>query len=625
MTGNRVPKINSHVARLNRFLPFSTAHDQIYEEYQTGIDGLNLGTIALAYAERALKSGAGCIVLTGDAGHGKTHMCRRLIETVLGYDGNEARRLLVTKCDGASAIPSAPGKLNINVRIHKDFSELEPKAAANLLEGVSSHAGETLVVCANEGRLRAIVNSAGAGKVCEAIRNTFQRSFETGQSSLDGKIHIVNLNYQSVAARADGSQGSLIQRTIRNWAADRRRWGERGCGSCSVADRCPIRRNRSLLADDGEISDRRVARLEDLFEAVERLGHVVTIREMLMLISYLITGGLRCEDVHTQDLVRAEAVGWQHAWAFYNLLFQAPPKSAEDRIYKGIPVLEVFRRLDPGAIASRAVDEKILNIGGVFPEGELDLQFLVPTLGKSNSVDAALGLDDFLGNPQSRSELARESETTLSAVWALRRRAFFDDNDSEGTVMSRLGFRHGDSFLRMLDDRLSPKELVQLKNMIVTGLHAMQGLRMSRTETTLHLVDPAFGRASDDAAIIARRIPTNQLNLLPARRVWNTGIGDWALPSSVDWIDRAVVLRVLEQDGQTTDIALDLLAFECVTRSAAGYVPEEFYSREIRRIRAFLGRLAAFARTDGGEISLFMEGRVQNVSIDMNVIQVGGD
>jgi hypothetical protein len=29
-------------------------------------------------------------------------------------------------------------------------------------------------------------------------------------------------------------------------------------------------------------------------------------------------------------------------------------------------------------------------------------------------------------------------------------------------------------------------------------------------------------------------------------------------------------------------------------------------------------------RNDGGEIVLFMKGRMHNVSIDMNVIQVGG-
>ena len=40
-------------------------------------------------------SGAQVIVLTGDAGHGKTHLCRRIIEGFLGYDEEEARKLII--------------------------------------------------------------------------------------------------------------------------------------------------------------------------------------------------------------------------------------------------------------------------------------------------------------------------------------------------------------------------------------------------------------------------------------------------------------------------------------------------------------------------------------------------
>lgn len=624
MQEERSPRINSHVSRLNRFLPLSAAHDQIYEEYQTGEDGLDLATVALEYAERAVIAGAKCIVLTGDAGHGKTHLCRRLIESVLGYPGAEARRLLNTKCDGKAPIPGFGECALLSLRIHKDFSELDPNDAAALLEGVLASSGEPLIVCANEGRLRAVVSSTAAGQVCGEIVSLFESSFTTGRSSLDGTVHIINLNYQSIAANLEGVRESLVRRTLKSWASDRRRWSERGCGSCSLSEMCSIRRNRTLLVDEGLVSERRISRLEELCEAVERLGHVITIRQMLMLVSFLITGGLTCENVHRQVAAAHHKPGWQNAWAFYNVLFQPPPGVSEDQLYKGIPILSIFRRLDPGMIASRSVDEKILNIGGVFPTGELDLQFVIGPPGKLRQVDVAFGIDDFIGNPQSKAEQAREVEAAAKAVRTLRRRAFFDDEESKGTLMARLGFRSGDSFLAMLQGRLTPPEVVKLKNVIISGLHAIQGLRMSRTETTLHLVDPAFGTASADAAIIARRIPTNQLQMLPMQKAWTVSAGDWSVFDSVDWSDRSVVVRVQEPDGAHTDIALDLLSFECIARSAAGYVPEDFYSHEIRRVRAFLGRLASRGRSDSGEIALFMKGSVQNVSIDMGVIQVGG-
>lgn len=622
MPSDQSPKINGHVARLNRFLPFSAAHDQIYEEYQTGDDSLDLPTIALQYTQKALKGGARCIVLTGDAGHGKTHLCRKLIEEYLGYTSQESREILVTQCNGQYTIGPKDGLSAIKLRVHKDYSELNLESAVDLIERAPSRENEVLIICANEGRLRAVVNSSTSNPECKKIAELFKQSFNTGLSSIDGKTHIVNLNYQSVAAKLEQSDESLLTKTFQSWVNDGRRWTI--CNTCSLSAQCPIKNNRYLLAESDELSKQRISKIEELCEVIERLGHVITIREMLMLVSFLITGGMTCSDILNKCTSETEKTGWQHTWAFYNVLFNPPVPEFADRIYKGIPILSVFRKLDPGSIASRAVDEKILNIGEVFPFNELDLQFSLKSSNKIKIVDASQGIDDFMGNPQNKAEQIKENETTAVAVRALRRRALFDDTGEKGTLMSRLGFRHGDSFLGMIKGCLTPTELVKLKNMIISGLHAIQGLRMSKSETTLHLVDPAFGKASADAAIIARRIPTNHLQMLPASKAWNINEKNWNLNESVDWIDRTIVIRVQENGQQPIDIALDLLAFECVTRSASGYVSEEFYSHEIRRIRSFLGRLAALGKSEGGEISLFMKGRVHNVSIDMDVIQVGG-
>lgn len=617
-----MPRQNSHVARLNRYLPFSAAHEQIYEEYQTGEDSLDIPTVALEYAKKAIAEGASCIVLTGDAGHGKTHLCRRLIELVLGYDANKSRELLKSVCDASEAIKNTDSEEQPRLRIHKDFSELDPLRAAELLEESAARENETLVVCANEGRLRVIVQSVKASQVCRQIVSLFEESFSNGVSSKDGSVHIVNLNYQSVSAKHGGEKSGLLRRTLQSWVDDGRRW--QVCNTCALVDICPIRRNRELLAEEGALAEQRVSRLEEMFEVVERLGRVITIREMLMLVSYLLTGGMSCEDVMKKTSANKHEMGWQHDWAFYNLLFAPPPALSEDRLYKGIPILTTFMLLDPGAIASREVDDRVLNVGDVFPEGQLDLQFRLENGGRTKIVDAAQGIDDFIGNPQSKAELARETEFSARAVRALRRRSVFDDPDAEKSLMRRLGFRHGDEFLSVINERLSSPEQVRLKNLVIAGFHSIQGLRMPRSEANLHLVDPAFGRASDDAAIISRRISAGHLHLLPARNAWSSKDSTWSICESVDWIDRTVVIRVQERDGSTTDIGLDLLSFECITRSASGYVSEDFYAHEIRRIRTFLARLAAKGTVEGSEITLFMEGKVQSVSIDMGVIQVGG-
>jgi hypothetical protein len=618
--------INSHVARLHRFLPFSSAHDQIYEEYQTGEDNLDLATVAIDYATNAIRNGAKCVILTGDAGHGKTHMCRRLLEkSLLGYDAEQARNLLQSSCDAQSAIPPADGKKGKSLRIHKDLSEIQPPSkAAKLFEDAINKPDECLIVCANEGRLRAIINSTGASTACESVNKVIQDSFQRGVTADEfGEIHIINLNYQSVAAKGSDLQLSLLRRVLSSWVGDRRRF--RSCGTCSHQTICPIRRNHELLAEQGIEAQKRIHRLEEVFEVLERLGIVVTIREMLMLVSYLITGGLDCNDVDKKISAANGLQGWQHHWAFYNLLFYPPPNLPIERATKGIPLLASLMKLDPGGIAVRAVDEKILNWGNLFSPNQLDLQFLIGQGTRSIEVDAAFGIDDFIGNPQNRAEMLVEAEVVKSAVASLRRRSFFDNSGVSDSVMLNLGFKFGDLFIKLLQGDLQAAESVSIKNKIIAGLDSLQGLRVSKSETILYLVDPAFGKASADAAIISRQIPSSLVQLIPATKAWGAeAAASCFLPRSVDWIDRSVVLRVAERNKVPKDLHLDLLSFECIARASSGYVSEDFYANEIRRVRTFLGQLAEEGSEDIAQISVFMRGQLHNVSLDEGVIQVGG-
>lgn len=609
---------NGHVSRLNRYLPFSAAHDQIYEEYQSD-DGLSIETAALQYILKALDAGAQCIVLTGDAGHGKTYLCRRVLTDFLDYDAVASRQLLKVSCDGRSPISEKSAGTKRAIRIHKDLSEISPDLAAKFIEAHGQSSNETLIICANEGRLRAIVSSSNqTDGICEKISKLFQSSFETGLSSQDGDIHIVNLNYQSVAAAQNGTP-SFLRRVLHGWVGDGRKWGGSSCNTCLANAKCPIRLNRKMLAEDA-LADQRIHKLEELLATVERLGYVVTIRELLMLVAYMVTGGMNCEKVQAN----IHNDGWQPDFAFYNLLFAPSQQISSEQLLKGIPILAALAKLDPGSIADRKIDERLLGRAEEFETGQLDLQFKVTISGKHKLIDVAEGVDDLIGAPQNRAELHKESTRLARPVAALRRRLFFDDVTGQDTMLRRLGFRHGDEFLGIIHQGLPPAKQVQLKNLIIAGFHAIQGLRMSRSETLLHLVDPAFGRASSDAAIIARRIPISSVQILPGKQSWNAANSDWSIASSVDWSDRTVVVRINEKGDKCSDIALDLLAFECVARSAAGYVSEGFYSHQMRRIRTFLGALAESFGDNDGQIALFINGRVQSVSIDLNVIQVGG-
>ena len=606
-------EINGHVNRLHRYLPFSPSHDQIYEEYQSTDDALNLKTEALDYLEGAISSGAKLIILTGDAGHGKTHLCRRLLEKHFGYSQEEARQKINELCDGSALIGENTGR--IPLRIYKDFSEMTVGVASEQIE-VEAGSDAVTIICANEGRLRAVLEYGKELPGSQNLLERFRDSFVDGLASSDGQVHIINLNYQSVAS---DHQNSLVNLAIRSWV-DGKRWSV--CQHCDSRDFCPILFNRKQLsASSSDQATIRLSRIDTLFATVERLGSVVTIREILMAIAYLITAGLGCENVHQKLSNRKR--GWQSKYTFYNSMFDPPPELNSDKLKK-IPVLADFSKLDPGQRSIREIDEMLLNDQGIFDEHLPDLQFVYRGADSSIDVDAANGIDEVIGNPRNRKERVNEAAFVQDVVRSLRRKFFFEDPSEN--VMQKLGFEYGDDFLNVFKGQMPATQMRSLKNRIVAGLHTIQGLQLGERETMLQIVDPSFANAGNHSAIIARSIPTTSIKILPMRDAWDIDPEKerWQISSTVDWLDRHIVLRVLDKDKSPMDFPINLMVFDCIARAGSGYIAEEFYAHDLRRIKTFLGSLARHQVSEDGNISLFIHGKLHSVSIDEGVIQVGG-
>lgn len=607
-------RINKHVSRLNRFLPFSAEHDQIYEEYQQSDDSLSIETAALKYLQRAVGDGAKIVVLTGDAGHGKTYLCRRLIETHLGYSEDEARKLINSHCDGEVSISANQDPARQRLRIFKDFSELQISVAASRLEAALEDDAVT-VVCANEGRLRVVLKSEEAGRGCHEIFERFEQSFVDGLASTDGRIHIINLNNQSVASDRTGM--SILGDAVRQWTSGTR-W--RACEECSSRVECPIFNNRLLLASSSsEQAGTRISRIELLIRSLERVGAVITIRDTLMLVAYMLTGGLTCRDVHGQ--VKARRSPWQAQYAFYNLLFETPRGLAREKL-KRLPVLALLERTDPGLNADRSIDEKLVNVQDVFEQGQIDLRF-PPSADSEEIIDAANGIDQVIANPRSRKERSAEADLIRKIVRALRRRAFFDGLGDSGSELNRIGFRYGPEFVEICEGRLDTQSAIRLKNRLFAGFHHVQGVQ-KREAPTLFLVDPAFGRSSSDAAILADKIPGQRVQLLNLAETWNhpEDLQAWSIMESVDWLDRHVVIRVKSADmTKHQDFHADLMMLDCLLRASSGHVPSKFYEHDLRKITAFLGTLAQHG-SKLGEITVLLDGQTQTINIDGGIIQV---
>ncbi|GEL96332.1 ATP-binding protein [Cellulomonas composti] len=584
-------EVNGHVSRLRRFQPFQPdSAELIYEQTDPTEQSFRVST--LSYLEELIeRPQTRLIVLTGDAGHGKTSLCARLLEqlgrTPLG--AADAIRDL-----GDASAPVAQTKAGRPLSLLVDLSALETDpASALLVELLESPADGVAIVCANEGHLRSSV-AADESERSKVITQTLEAGIEKGTvANATASVYVINLNYQSVAP--DVHEG-LVDWAANTWGADRRRW--RICQRCDARTICPILANHEALADDGRGAERRKA-IRQVFSAAERTGAVVTTRQALALTAHSISGGLICEDVHRRYRRDASDRSWQFPYLYHQALFG---DLLTPQMRRQVPAFRALRRLDPGGTALRWVDDT-----------------LDPETANSPFLPPVPSGDE--GSPKSRTAAQRESELLRSAIAFLRRLDYF-----EGTTtnrMSRLGVASGDEFLAVNDG--TPEGLVKVRDALLRGLEAVQGVHRAGDSPDFLVLDPAFFSHRSRAAVIAKRIPGRSVEIVSQNQQWiNAGTLDPEMPHAVEWASRSVYIRLPGTDGTVVPVQLDLLRFELLIRWAAGLSSRGQHEAEIRSLTSALAALAPNADADE-DIGVLVGGERRTLTIDVgDRIRSGG-
>src|SRR4051794_34710114 len=141
---------------MRRYIPLDAGADQLVHELVDVDDPVNIETRAeKALHEAVLRHDVRVILLTGDAGHGKTWLCARLLEH-LGRTPAEAADAIRTTADGESDLAGlASGR---SLRIVKDLSDFDTEDGAELVTQALNATTRVTVMCGNEGRLRDIVS-----------------------------------------------------------------------------------------------------------------------------------------------------------------------------------------------------------------------------------------------------------------------------------------------------------------------------------------------------------------------------------------------------------------------------------------------------------------------------------
>ena len=568
------------VRQLRRHLPLDANADDLYEETLGSGERLRYETKTLGFLRNLLaRPERVVVVLTGNAGHGKTHMCRRLLEG----DGAGEDVMARLSADAVGGLDWDVRGSPLPVRVIKDLSEINPPdRAAQRIEALIQQTHAHVIVCANEGRLRDVVERRPTH--LRALLAILEQGPERGGTCLPNRpdLHVVNLNYQA----ATGDDGGFLNHVLDHFLNHESAW--KVCGSCAARDQCPILANRHDLAMSPALSEANAVHrdaLSELIRIVEESGYVLTYRETLVLVAYLVTAGLTCSGVeqlhrrsNSQELARGRLL---------ELLFEPSLSDDEADVLR---ILQRIGRLDPGHVAIRSVDERL--------HRELE-----------DHDQLGHGLfDESSRQLSTRHELRAEEEGHRLRLRSARRMAWLNSLDGRDQISrsERLGLRHHDLF-RALSGEPDVRDVISTIRAVVKGIHTIQGAVGVDSVTTLHLVDPAFGRSGSHSAIIARSIRIRDLELDTESGWWRRLAGDGTpdILDSVEWIDRRLVL--VERPTQRVVLRLDLMVFEFVVSAGQGIVMRDFHSAERRRILRRLARLAEESRDSTDDIRVLLE------------------
>ncbi|MFJ6695768.1 hypothetical protein ACIQM4_06815 [Streptomyces sp. NPDC091272] len=603
-------EVNKHVQQIRGYQPFDVGTSEMVYELQGDGTQPQFRVVTLDYLLAAIEQPTlKTLVLTGDAGHGKTSLCASLLAMLRVKDGDETtpqdvdRRAVFRELSAAGGDANRPIGRTRNGRplyVLRDLSELSPQAGAQKLVELLDPPDEGLaIICANEGQLRKCVaeddnldKGGGTGRA-KILVETLTAGIVRGQvSDPDGTVAVINLNYQSVAA--DNPNGGLISWVLKQWTTTQ--WGRwKPCETCDAQKVCPILANRNELNDPTRGPQRRAA-IRDVFAAAERTGAVVTTRQAFSVTSYMITGGLSCENVHTRYQWSRSSRSWQAPHLYHQALF-GDRLSQQQR--HQVPAFFALRKLDPGRVSRRQVDD------------QLDPD----TVGDFPPTDAS----SYLQKVRTNRDAQKQAEQLRGLYTFLRRADFFNSDDNKDRF-ARMGMHAGDDFVSA-QDRNRDLADTRVRDSFLKGLEAVQGIHRAGSNPDFLVLDPAFFTHRARAAVISRRVASKGVEVVDQVTQWQkegrTGVL-LEMRNAVEWLNRAIYIRIptVGPGEGTISVEADLLRFELLTRWAAGLRSEVQHEAEIRGLSGSLAELADSSSKDD-EIQVLVGNVMRKLMIDV--------
>jgi hypothetical protein len=283
----------------------------LYDEHRVGVAEKTPLSVSTRLSEELPKlldpsnKKVRAVVLTGDAGDGKTFLCRQFAEAL---DDQFKHR----------ALNPIEHIEDLDLIIVKDASELddqEQESVQNEIErtAMAGSSGPKLLLAANEGKLRALVTRTKCPQAYESMLEAFKHP-----DRIKPPIYFFDLNMRTMAEPEllDAFIDAVLEPLLGNHEI---------CISCpagTIDRRCPILAN---IEDLGSGTVRQ--RLHWLLYLAELCDYHVTIRSLLSLLANLVTAGKDCSVVKAKAAKSSDSIWdeWREAHRLHNQLFDPHP------------------------------------------------------------------------------------------------------------------------------------------------------------------------------------------------------------------------------------------------------------------------------------------------------------
>ncbi|OAX50852.1 hypothetical protein [Paenibacillus sp. AD87] len=448
--------MNSFVQYLDQFNVLSPNHAKIYDEYTTSTDTyrISIQTKIEQFLLSIFIESPRSVIMTGNAGDGKTRLCRAVYEMLTG------EQLVQWPESGIVQVNFSHGTLIIV----KDLSELTETVISERLEhlqnGITGGYNDNTyyLIAANEGKLTKFLSQhSSLKKLAELVKDRFM-----DHQKNDRQLHLVNLQDVTSSIYAD--------RIMKEWTR-KENWAD--CESCKRNNNCIIRLNYRRMSQE---SIR--AKLVEQYRLLDCLGIHVTMREILIHISYVLTGGLTCEQVQIADYKGIEE---QARRAYYNNFYGVEMLNGGS-VEQG--AVQYFRKLDPGQLSVSSIDDYLLN-------GDISGEEHILVKHKKlfdEEIDLLFGYYRKQIEMYRNQDSNRDSNIIVDLMSGFRRKYFFESDEKESDIRQKLvPYIH---FFKFIDSLNNRQKQAAVRKDLIHGLNLAFSKKMiDRAEAQLFAVN----------------------------------------------------------------------------------------------------------------------------------------